>query len=436
MNLLALERRKGGLDILMPCYDDATPLDKLRKQLDLQQLATAGRDLAHALYKVHRLRVVHRDVKPENALRVQVPTAAPTVRHMYVLIDLELARPYDTEMGNGITMPSVVPTKPYAAPEEQGGNPATAAGDVYRLGMSLLFLLTRGELNVRVGATVEQATEMLDRANASRRTVTRDRLALAGDLPDDVCDRLFVALKDVILSAMEYDKSQRPPAFTIYRRLEQCLTAAPRPPVTDELIVPCNLGPTAGYVTLRAYLKSTTLVQARKTKANVYFNSIVGQLTTALQRLHAEGSIHGHLNPDTVFVKKTLEGTLALQIMDCRCNGGACHKARFRADAPDGYYDVYRAPELRLLQFALPENDYWSVGMIVLKYASGADEVGAAAKTLSGVYPFSGQKNFPARWVPMIEVHEDVTAFDVAQYFIKLAEPMLEVNPSKRTMPF
>lgn len=95
--------------------------------------------LAHAVEFVHAHGVVHRDLKPENVL---IEAAGPFTK--IALCDFDLAKADDqttlTRTGVGMGTPG------YSAPEQiLGVAPATAASDVYSVGMLAVFLCTGRE---------------------------------------------------------------------------------------------------------------------------------------------------------------------------------------------------------------------------------------------------------------------------------------------------
>jgi hypothetical protein len=111
----------------------------LRREAPLPPARTVwlGAQVARALAEAHARGIVHRDVKPEN---VFVTHAGDEVDHAKVL-DFGIARVMNGLEG-GLTETGVVGTPQYLAPELLMGEKATAAADVYALGVVLFQMLT------------------------------------------------------------------------------------------------------------------------------------------------------------------------------------------------------------------------------------------------------------------------------------------------------
>ena len=99
-------------------------------------------DCGYALYALHKLQLVHRDVKPDNIML----TGDSSDGSSPVLVDLGLAQDLD-DSAPGVTMTGYVPgTLPYMSPEQIRPDPAAPKldhrSDVYSLAVSLYEALT------------------------------------------------------------------------------------------------------------------------------------------------------------------------------------------------------------------------------------------------------------------------------------------------------
>jgi serine/threonine protein kinase len=121
-DLRYLVRRGGGL-----------------KECDAATLVTdTARGLAHA----HECRLVHRDVKPGNIM--VTPEGKVKVLDLglagFLQEELEI---HDPKRSEGERSGRIVGTADYLAPEVIEGNPATPASDIYALGCTLYYAITR-----------------------------------------------------------------------------------------------------------------------------------------------------------------------------------------------------------------------------------------------------------------------------------------------------
>lgn len=133
VRLLARGEHEGQLFIAMELLP-GEPVSRLarREPFSVGESLRALRDVGSALAALHSAGIVHRDVKPSNIVRLPGDG--------FVLLDLGLARDLDSR---SLTGPEdVVGTVAYLAPEVLQGADATAASDVWALGIVFLEMLT------------------------------------------------------------------------------------------------------------------------------------------------------------------------------------------------------------------------------------------------------------------------------------------------------
>ena len=200
---LALHRDDGHVYAAYEYVHGKTLREALRSgELDDGASVEAAAQVLEALAHAHEKGIVHRDVKPANVM-VEDADDAFSVR----LLDFGLAH-----IGDADTLTAVgdVPgTLAYIAPERLGGDRATAAADVWSVGVVLWEALA-GWHPFSAPSPVETAR----RITAGARPLARAR----PDLPRALC-----ALVDRMLSL---DPRRRPPAARLPHLLRAGLDAA------------------------------------------------------------------------------------------------------------------------------------------------------------------------------------------------------------------
>src|SRR5689334_4172186 len=125
-----------------------------RNHVDVPRVLKCVLQAASALDAAHAAGVVHRDMKPANLLL--------DADCMVKVADFGLARLGSDE--TGLTAAgTVLGTAGYMSPEQARGEPATAASDVYALGVVAFELLTGGRPFARVNETAEALAHVQER---------------------------------------------------------------------------------------------------------------------------------------------------------------------------------------------------------------------------------------------------------------------------------
>ncbi|MBA4066799.1 MAG: serine/threonine protein kinase [Isosphaera sp.] len=122
-------------------YLDGPTLDRLVRDagpLDPGRVVYLARQLCGALAEAHAAGLVHRDLKPGNVI-----VAALGGQHdVAKLLDFGLVQDLGAEDGRLTRTGTVLGTPAYMCPEQAGGSPVDARGDIYSLGAVAFFALT------------------------------------------------------------------------------------------------------------------------------------------------------------------------------------------------------------------------------------------------------------------------------------------------------
>ena len=129
----------GNAYIVMELIDGSTLQEilKLHGPPPIPLSLEIARQAVRALGYLHRQKIVHRDVSPDNLMLTRDADGHPLVK----LIDLGIAKAF--EGAGGLTTTGIFLGKPrYASPEQFGGTGLDARSDLYSFGVVLYELLT------------------------------------------------------------------------------------------------------------------------------------------------------------------------------------------------------------------------------------------------------------------------------------------------------
>ncbi|HEX7977111.1 MAG TPA: serine/threonine-protein kinase, partial [Gemmatimonadaceae bacterium] len=210
--------------------DDGTPWfameyvdgERLDSWCDAQKLPIAQRvvllqSVCEAVQYAHEQFVVHRDLKPSNILVASGPT--PELK----LLDFGIAKLLDTETDVADTA-TMAMTPQYAAPEQLRGEPASAATDVYALGVLAYELLTGRRPYVLAGRPPADVVKLVCETEPPRpsemfvapeRDQPDDRVERArarGTSPERLRRTLRGDLDAIVMKALRKDPARRYPS--------------------------------------------------------------------------------------------------------------------------------------------------------------------------------------------------------------------------------
>lgn len=146
--------------------------------------------ISHALTYAHQNNVIHRDLKPANIL-VEMPRTSGAAYGRVYLADFGLSKLIGAQSLTQVGM--MVGTPNYMAPEQVLGQPASAASDIYALGIVLYELLT-GKLPF---------------THITPEAVANMQVEAAPPLPHTVRDGFPMLIEQVILRALQKTPSER-----------------------------------------------------------------------------------------------------------------------------------------------------------------------------------------------------------------------------------
>ena len=197
----------GSLDdgrpyLVLEYIDGGTLWQRLKRApVSEDELIDIGEQLAGALAEAHSAGVLHRDLKPENILMRSNGDS--------VLGDFGIARLQD---GVNTTSAAITASVAYAAPEVLGGTKASAASDLYGIGVCLL-------------AAILRSVPFVDKSDKSiHPIITR----VMSDQPPDLRSHgVSEDLAKIVESLLHKDPSRRPDSATDVRSTFQALRDGP-----------------------------------------------------------------------------------------------------------------------------------------------------------------------------------------------------------------
>ncbi|AKV00436.1 serine/threonine protein kinase [Labilithrix luteola] len=192
-----------------------------------------ARQIALALGRAHRAGIVHRDIKPENIMLVRRDDDPEVVK----VLDFGIARVEADSAPDSSSQPltragSVLGTPEYMSPEQAVGEAATAASDLYALGIVLYEMLAGvrpfdGDASTMMTMhLVGQVPTMAERAPSAR-------------VPP--------AIEAFVHGMLEKDRAARPAsAEAVVEAIDELARAHVRAPAPEKAVATAHTGPTVG----------------------------------------------------------------------------------------------------------------------------------------------------------------------------------------------
>jgi hypothetical protein len=190
-----LVRSEGEVLLVMELVEGGGSLRPWCGRLPWTSASCLVRHLAEALASAHAAGVIHRDVKPDNALLATDGTAR--------LGDFGLARALDSTQLTAAG--AVLGTPAYLAPECRSGQPGAEPADVYSLGCTWFHLIT--------GQPPFRGSDVSDLLRRHAEESPPDLRAVVADLDP--------AVAELLTACLAKDPERRPSAGAVAERLRR-----------------------------------------------------------------------------------------------------------------------------------------------------------------------------------------------------------------------
>ena len=206
-----LESDQQGKYYLVEEYIKGHPLDQiLQGQVYNESSITFFlQDILSILKDIHKLNIIHRDVKPSNIIKRQ--------DSKFILIDFGAVKHINNQGAKSQQQTNstiAIGTRGYAAPEQLAGNPCLNS-DIYALGMTAIQALTGihpnqlrrdGKDNIILPKSIQLNKPLMDILNKMVRSNPQKRYQEATQVIEDIC-RINSADKSTIVKSSSHQSS-------------------------------------------------------------------------------------------------------------------------------------------------------------------------------------------------------------------------------------